>query len=181
MDKNLYDILLNINEWLKFAEAKNAALIALNAAAIFGMVSILTTENLSLNQCLIYYSYSFILFNLLSLSFALFSFWPQVQCSHNSIEKSENLLFFGDIVNCNEKEYLSKLFDSCQIREEQYRPIDLDYAEQIISNSKIATRKYSFFKIALWLTISAFLSPVFSVISLAIFILKKVISFMFHD
>lgn len=176
MDKNLYNILLNINEWLKFAEAKNAALIALNLGSIFGMISILTIEDLSLNQCLIYYSYSFLLFNLLSLSISLFSFWPQLQCSCNSIEKKDSLLFFSDIINYNEKEYLSKLYDSYDKTEGKYGQIELDYAKQIIIISKIANQKYSLFKIALWFTLSAILSPIFGVISLIVYALKKIIS-----
>ena len=40
IEKKLNQIFVNVNEWLKFAEAKNGVLFAFNGAAVIGVLSL---------------------------------------------------------------------------------------------------------------------------------------------
>ena len=45
--QQLYQVFNNVNDWLKFAEAKNAMLIAFNGASIFGIIKLLSLDFVS--------------------------------------------------------------------------------------------------------------------------------------
>jgi hypothetical protein len=63
MADKLKDIFENVNNWLKFAEAKNATLIAGNGLLIFGVLK--TIHEVNINIYLLYYIYfCLILFSL---------------------------------------------------------------------------------------------------------------------
>lgn len=172
MEDNIKDIFSNVNEWLKFAEEKNAALIAFNLASIFGAATIVTQNDTPIKPAISIYLYSFIILSIVSLFFALFSFWPQTRIENvinRKIKKcflfkkpviEGNLIFYGDINNCDSEVYLSKLCESCKKDVRDCSQLELDYVNQIIVNSHIAVRKYFYFKLALLFTLIALLSPI---------------------
>lgn len=167
------DIFSNVNEWLKFAEAKNAALIAFHLGSIFGAATIITqSECGTIPQLILKYLYSFIILSSVGLFFTLFSFWPQTKIEAVLSKKIEdifysrtpmtngNLLFYGYINDCGKDQYLSELCRCYSKNPTNCTKLELDYINQIVTNSRIAVRKYFYFKIALLLTIVAVLSPI---------------------
>lgn len=164
IDVKLKEISENVNNWLKFAEAKNATLIAGNGVIIFGIIKCL--KDLGDYQYFIYYLYFVI--TLLSLSFiiALISFMAKVKLPHYLFKKidnnNNNLLFYGSIQNYNEKLYLEELTESLGINDSSIveNKFCKMYAQQIIINSKITMRKFELFNIGLKITLCAILSPI---------------------
>ena len=59
MEDKLKDIFENVNNWLKFAEAKNATIVAGNGLLIFGICRLL--KDTSINEWILYYIY-FVIF-----------------------------------------------------------------------------------------------------------------------
>mgnify|MGYP000870014583 CR=1 FL=1 len=173
MEEAVKDIFSNVNEWLKFAEAKNAAIIAFHLGSTFGAATIITqSEPNTVPEVMLNYIYWFITLNSIGLFFALFSFWPQMRIEDVLREKiedifcfkrsaiEENLLFYGYINNCGRDLYLSKLCGSCNKEITECSKLELNYVTQIVTNSRIAVRKYFYFKVALLSTTIALLSPI---------------------
>ena len=73
MEDRLRYILSTVNEWLKFAEAKNGALLGVDIAIIFGLLQVISDE---ISKGWIYLAISFIGLSALS---ALLSFIPQLK------------------------------------------------------------------------------------------------------
>ncbi len=167
MEERLQIILSNVNEWLKFAEAKNAVLVAANAATIFGAAQIILGER-ALDVYMYWYLYLFMLFIASGAIFALCSFLPQVRLpwltATGATYEHDNLIFYGDIAKYNPKDYVVALYNADGQAHVQPSTIDLDYAEQIVVNSRITLRKYEFFRYALWLTLSAVITPILAIV-----------------
>lgn len=164
IDIKLKEIFENVNNWLKFAEAKNATLIAGNGVIIFGIIKCL--KDLVDYPYFIYYLCFVIL--LLSLSFiiALISFIASIKLPQYLFEEKDNeknnLLFYGSIKNYNKESYLKELTKSLGINDSSILENEFCkmYAEQIIINSKITMRKLELFNLGLKITLFAILSPI---------------------
>lgn len=161
MVDNLKDIFDNINNWLKFAEAKNGAIIALNSALIFGILKLnssITNQNILLN----YYISIGIFLLFVSIIMALLSFIPRLNYPYIIFDKpteNDNLLYFGDILKYTPLTYYEKLqIKTCG--ESNKKDFEMYYINQIIINSKITFIKFKQFEIAVWFTLSAFLTPI---------------------
>ncbi len=147
----------HINSWLTFAEAKNAALIALNITVI-GVVFEQFSEN-KLPATILIIAFAF------SALTNLISFWPNntsrpPKHTGHRIVDSLNLAFWGDIATVeDEEQYLglvtSQYFPSLTI-EDEGRKLFTDLASEIVINSRIATWKYKLFKFSLCIDIWAF-------------------------
>ena len=162
----LKDIFSNVNEWLKFAEEKNAAIIIFNLSSIFGAAHIITQAKTVIPQLILLYLYWLIVLNTLGLSVALFSFWPKTLSLFDNyydckkLEKLDNTLYYGYIKCCEPKSYITRLCNSLQKEGEENSSFESNYAIQIVINSRVAFRKYRYFKAALILTINAILTPI---------------------
>ncbi len=181
MEERLKNIFANINDWLKFAEAKNAAIIAFNGATLFGILQIIANKKLTDLLIVHYFLWAFIILEILGILIALFSFLPELKIpllgskKRKLDPKKDNLLFFGHIVKFKPEEYLRALYASIGLeKKEGFEKLELHFANQIIVNSKISLRKYHFFRIALWLTIAGILSII---IGSTIYIFKIFSSF----
>ena len=167
MEERLKNILSFVNDWLKFAEAKNGALVVLNGAIIFGVLSVLNDNKIFVNWQ-IFYFWMIIGFNLLSLIVGLLSFWPQTKNSWLNLSgysnKEDNILFFAHISKYNPTEYLKSLYEAEGTKKDKFTKFEIDYSNQIIINSQIASQKYRFFKLALWLTLAGFLTLIGAVL-----------------
>lgn len=150
----LQQIYENVNTWLHFAEAKNAAIIALNIALLAALIS----SDL--------YVVSIVLFSwiavglLLSTLFSLLSFKPNnkriVKVTSKSIDS--NLLHFAYIASLETDEYLKKL-NKCYWNNQcqdcfEFPQIDRDYSNEIIQNSRITIQKQLHFKYALYIDLA---------------------------
>ena len=160
MDEQLKNIFTNINDWLKFAETKAAALLTGNGLLIFGLLRTIKGQEISSIQMLMIYFVMLLL--TLSLLSCLISFIPSLKLPWLVISKrpteNDNLLFFGDAAKYDSKSYLEKLFSSTEKPEKSFSVFENYYAEQIIANSIIALKKFRLFTFAIWLTVIAVLT-----------------------
>jgi hypothetical protein len=177
MADKLKDIFENVNNWLKFAEAKNATLIAGNGLLIFGVLK--TIHEVNINIYLLYYIYFCLILFSLSLVISLISFMPKVKIPtfllNSDIETNDNLLFYGHILKYNEKTLLDKLNEMIKDDEDKTsKEFKTMYAQQIIINSKIARNKFQLFDIAIRFTLSGILSPILYFLFIHFFVEKEV-------
>lgn len=165
MEERLRIIFENVNSWLRFAEAKNGALFAANLALVCGNLRIVCDISKS-HQYL--FSYLWVVTGVLLISavICLTSFVPQLKMPwffKNPTSDLDNLLFFGHLAKYQPYVLLEKLEKTFEIQSKKSQ-IELNYAEQIIVNSKIAVIKYAYFKFAIWLSISAIATPLIAII-----------------
>lgn len=168
--ERLEKIFNNVNSWLTFAEAKNASLLALNGAGVFGLVSFLNSSDYAGGQYFTLYLWMVIVFLVLGMVISLLSFSPFIGAFNGNKKllfrrkENLNLIFYGDLVDYNcAKEFvidIYKQYFEIDINEDQVKKVHLDYAEEILINSRIAVKKYRFFKWALLSDLSAIFSPV---------------------
>lgn len=172
MEETLKDIFLNVNDWLKFLESKNAVLVALNGAAILGVLEFIKDIESS-SYLLTLYLCSFVICVGIGLVISLFSFLPQTKIPYvwrnDIIRDSDNLLFWGDIKKYDAITYLRNLYKNCGQDDNKYSRLELNYANQIIINAKIISRKSSCFKSALWFTLAGVLTPLVGALTYLIF------------
>lgn len=156
-EDKLWKIFANVNDWLKVAETKNAMLIGFNGASIFGLSRVMG----SIDSGLWWYFFMVCLIFIASLITSLVSFVPRlVDLPFSSVSKSKfkNLYFFEYLKDLTMENLLKEHFKE---PEGGVFPDSLkDLAGQIISNSKIASLKYSYFTIAIWLTICGIVTPI---------------------
>lgn len=151
MEDRLRYILSATNEWLKFAEAKNGALLGVNIAIISGLLYVISDV---LSKSCIYIVISFAGLSALS---ALLSFIPQLKAPleiHQKREdKEKSLIFYGHIAKYDPEAYIKALYSETGTEVPSKLTIELDYAHQIITNSRIALKKNCYFNLGLWLTV----------------------------
>ncbi|OUR92806.1 hypothetical protein A9Q81_15935 [Gammaproteobacteria bacterium 42_54_T18] len=161
MIDTLKDTLSKVNEWVKFAEAKNAANIAFCSTAIFSLMRMVSGED-CLNGFLLYYSIGVIVCFSLSLIISLFSFVPKLEAPWlhiGSRDEKDNVLYFGHACKYSAASYLDKLY-SGEPHKSKNHDLEIAYSNQIVVNSKVAFIKFKQFDLALWFTITAILSPI---------------------
>lgn len=150
----LKDIFSNVNEWLKFAEAKHAGLIVLNSGIIFG---ILTVQSSMPSVVLI--------FSILLIGASLYtSFASLFPLTLKSIEDKKdfnqiNVYFSGDLARLGKDDLKMILLKQMKIQHE-FDGMEDDMIQQIIANARVAGRKYYLFKVAMILLMTG-LTPVF--------------------
>jgi hypothetical protein len=149
LEDKLETILKHVNDWLKFAEQKNATLVALNAGAVWG-VSKLLTGSLQPAGALYYLSVVGYILLFASIFVCLTAFFPilsNVWFKPGEKKSTDNAIFFGDIAKYSAAEYLNLLKSKVNI-ESSHPGLELDYANQITNNASIALDKYKRYRIA---------------------------------
>lgn len=150
-----------INDWLQFAEKKNATLLVLNAGAIWG-VSRLVKGDESLELLALSLLWLGLAAIGVSAFFCVFSLLPNLKIG--ALEKAadvcenDNSLFFGDIAKYSPDQYLELLRSCYQLKDVVFLKAHRDYAEQLIVNSRIAKRKYVIFGFTSRLTAFGFVA-----------------------
>lgn len=184
MEEKLQKIFANVNEWLKFAEAKNFGLLTLNAAIVFG-ISQTTFDDDSAASIVCYYL--IIPIACLSSFFSLISLFPiltkiekgtKLKGMLNSlstwIDKEdvfENIHFYGYLRTIDETTFIDKINLNTGSTH-AFNIFEKELITQILYNSRITWLKYQFFKIAGFLSlIGIVLSPVLYVAILLVKIL----------
>lgn len=154
----------NVNNWLKFAEAKNLAFLSLNIALIFGLnqieIGVFSRYSILLNFMLITLFVISLLFNVISLVPFLgkkclkekLINWINIirDCSGiGEEEKRENIHFYRYLSTLKEeqyeKEFLNKINET-----EAFTQYERELTNQILVNSKITMFNYQLFKISSW-------------------------------
>lgn len=150
--------LQSMTNWLTFAEAKNAALVAVNIAIIAFLADIL-------KEYFVWFTIITIVL-ICSSAISIWSFFSDGtrKASRKSKGKDEavkpNLLFWGDIAKSKGAEgYLAQVVDRYfpdHWEEAKTAAICIDLANQIVILSRIAARKFYLFNLALKILILAF-------------------------
>ena len=157
IEEKLLIIFNNVNDWLKFAEAKNAVLIGFIGAALIGVFSSWTSLNPE-HQLLI--KYIFFPIEICALLVSFYSFLPDLKLFERTSKKKSkksrkdgiNLYFFGHLKDLTKEHLLKELYNpSCP---EKFSRFELDLAYQITINSDITWKKYIAFKLSGYLSLT---------------------------
>jgi hypothetical protein len=158
-EDKLFKVFNNVNDWLKFSEAKNAMLIAFNGASIFGIVKLGNIDIINNSSFLKNYLFIVAICLIFSTINCLISFAPRVKIIKGGFYNSgkiANVLFFEYLKGKNNIEIIKEI--TGELDEQKYSTLEKDIAEQIKQNSIIASRKYSHFTVSVWMTISAYIT-----------------------
>jgi hypothetical protein len=168
----LKDILDSVNDWLKFAEAKNAAVVAASGFALWASVRI-TLANETGCYAIIYFAIltAFLLGGFVT---AFLSFLPVLDYrwivpKPNRLANG-NLLYFGHLATLSKKQLLENYIDVTESKTTDVKKIHEMYAEQIIINSRIALAKYAMFEFAIKIMLFGVLTPL---IALPVFYISR--------
>jgi hypothetical protein len=160
--ETLSDSLTRVIDLVKFAEAKNAALLAFSSAMTVAIANLLTRSEPPPSGYGRLLPIAAVLF-IASAVIALVSLLPRINLSRffkagRRNFRSANLLFYGDVAQLDIDEIADKM-------KERYRPakgtaasqnlLD-DLCIQIHVNSGIARRKYRLFAIGAWIALAGF-------------------------
>ena len=111
----------------------------------------------------------FIILYVIALFVSVLSLFPNIKISqklltfgkNKKINKSDNLLFYGDVSKYSFDEYKKVLIDEYKFEDRELK-LDDDLLKQIIINSNIAVFKYKCFKLSLiFLSLAALLLFIF--------------------
>lgn len=155
-------------DWVKFAEAKNAVILAFSGAGITAIVTSLSTTSKLPQSLYIGFLTSIVFLCITSLVCAI-SFLPKTDLEYivwlnkkpskklgkTIIKDTDNLYYFGDLQKYNSMELLeaiNKHYFEGQIQL-PYKNEYLDIANQIVINSQIASMKFQLSGVSAWLLI----------------------------
>jgi len=157
MEERLKYICGLVNDWLKFSEAKNGALVV----AVCAVVVVVADHSPSSADSMWIRLSCFLgcAFLVLSGGVSLASFIPQLTFKWSETEKervaTHNLMYFDHIAAFSAFELLEALYQA-EGQPQQQRKIEADLAGQAVVNANIASRKFSQFKVASWLALIGF-------------------------
>jgi hypothetical protein len=158
LEDRLKYILSSVIDWLKFGEAKNAALVALNGAAILSLIgAIKDIGNPAISYFLVHLTIPGLLIGLgISLNAIRGIMSKSYNPNLNFTDETDHILFYGDIAKYSDTEYLKKLYAFHKEEvPEVYGTLEIEFACQIIINARIASRKFKLFNYGLMVTIVA--------------------------
>jgi len=131
--------LAKVMEMIKYAEAKNLALLTFNLAILVALSGILT---LDFSKAYVWIP---LIFWGLSTLLSIISFVPITNSTKQTLIKGLNLTYFGDIAKLSSEEF-HKLISVDYCSDDKYCSL---ISDQIVINSRIANRKFDFFKLAI--------------------------------
>ncbi|MBO0947271.1 Pycsar system effector family protein [Fibrella forsythiae] len=156
MNDDLKAIFANVNDWLKYAETKNATLVAFNGASIFGLLQAWSVVP----------SHEIIFIDVILLAFSallsIISFVPRLSTvlsnkkygsqEWNNAKNIVNILYFDDLSKLSSAQFV----ELYELRiNGTFHPvgIDLNLIDQIIINSEIAIKKNRWFGLSVRISI----------------------------
>jgi hypothetical protein len=160
-EEQLYRVFDNVKDWHKFAEAKNAMLIAFNGASIYGLTRVFQIQTFTDSEFLTGYLIFIIVCLISSTVLALISFAPKVRLIKGGLfgtGDERNILFFEYLKCKTDIEIVKEITGNAESTSTDFAQIELDLGEQIRQNSIIASRKYAHFTIAVWITVTAYVT-----------------------
>lgn len=156
----LHKLFTNVNDWLKFAEAKNLMLITFNGASIYGTLKVFEAPWLNSIPWLKWVVFISIVLLIFSTILCLMSFVPQLKIMKGgefTNQKIKNIWYYETLKGMDNLRVVQEVYNSI---EKEFTVLELDLAEQIVQNSKIGSRKYAYFSVAVWFTIAAYVTVV---------------------
>ncbi len=158
MNPELVNLLTTVRDWLRFAEAKNAALVAFSGIMLPFVFSLS-----DLGEFGKLYSISAVFFLFLSVLFSLVSFFPHIDPTRHIARfldrerAATNLLFFGDIARIPLDQFSAFALETFSVNPKS--KIDIYAISQIHIISRLTMRKLQFFNIALISLLIGLLTP----------------------
>lgn len=162
-EEQLHKIFTNINEWLKFAEAKNFGLLSLNAAIVFGFTQIDFQKGSQLQAIIPYALIPCLVASFLVSLISLFPILSKIEKGEyikswinsfcNFIDKEikfENIYFYGSLKDIDEAQFEEKYLSKTE-SSQKFSQFERELSSQILYNSRITWLKYQLFKIAAFL------------------------------
>lgn len=157
----------NVQESMRFAEAKNAALITFNGAALYVLI-----EGHSLLPAFIQkFSMFSAIVLIIGITLSIIAFLPsmgsttkppsKVNLETWQSHKKMGIFYFGHIRKYGDEEFLARVYEFYDEKLSDPVPrAELDIARQAITLSRITRHKYVFFSIAGHLTLLALVLPI---------------------
>lgn len=156
-------------EWLKYAEAKNGILVGATVALILGTIEkVGIPESGGLYAKL--YAANYYAFLVLSVLLSFISFIPRLRMPVWRVSEgaqNKNPLYFAVAAKLTKREFLNYI-NSRYGRVSESESLDEDICEQIVNVSFIALRKLEIFNCAIWLIITAIVTPLGAILLLAL-------------
>lgn len=153
----LKDVLVTVNDWLKFAEAKHSVLIGLLGGAFFALL-LARDELVGCSFWLSLWVNVVLICMLIAAVISLYSFVPVldfvVRPGKRKYPVLGNPLYFGDIAYMSTNELMQRFGSDQQTEQHKY------VAEQVIVNSRITLRKYKLFTRAIILVLLGIVPPI---------------------
>jgi len=183
-EEKLQKIFTNVNDWLKFAEAKNFGLLSLNAAIVFGFTQTTFEEGSIIKMAGYYVFFPFTTLSFLPCLLSLFPIVSKIEKKTkdkkdkkikifikkftNWIDKEEpfeNIHFFGYLKDIDESTLETKLQLKTGVID-SFSVFEKELGTQILYNSRITWLKYQLFKIGAFffltgVTLFVFALPIF--------------------
>ncbi|RSL32673.1 hypothetical protein D7Z54_14585 [Salibacterium salarium] len=155
-----------VNNWLKYAETKNSAVLVFTVAIITLIMNSINDNNM--NSYMSINSKILLTFMSLACLVSLKSFLPKLKLDINNkkdISNNDNLHYFNHLSKYTPEQLIDAM--SLQYYEDAFGDLknkyNIDLANQIVINSNIAVRKFKHFKCAAYLVFVGIV--VFSLIS----------------
>jgi hypothetical protein len=146
MEERLSHILTLTNDWLKFAETKNTGLLVFTGALSLG---VLQRVNEHVAPHVRYIAAIGLVLLAGAALCALASFNPYLKPGKLKAPAppadDDNMIFFGHTAKYTPKEYLKRIAALSPPANDENSGIQEHYAHQIITNARIALRKYAWF------------------------------------
>ncbi len=156
VETQLRSTLDRVDGWLKFAEAKNLAIIALSGSATAALIGFLRGSDLGVITATVITAAEISF--LLGLATALLGFMPRTAVLDVLARRpmdpdpdADNLLFYGDLQKYAPQalaETIARRYASNDAYRAREHPLHLDVAAQIVANARITVRKLRAFTIA---------------------------------
>ncbi len=171
VEGRLLTMLEMVNEWLQFAEAKNAGLVALDGLALAAILTILPEVEVpeAMTAGLVVAS----LLLLVSLGISLWSFLPRsdlgnlVSPAGRRPRATDNLYYFGDVCGYRPEQLAAEIarrYDKIRDYDPAQHLSHVDIASQVIANSCITVAKNRSFKVATWIALLALVTAAAGVV-----------------
>ncbi len=171
MDEKIEKLYFSVNDWLKYAEAKNAIIFPIFVAIFLGVLTAIIQVEIQLIYIKIYF-FNILLFSFTGIISTLLSFFPSLKkpfLFKCKVTGTENLLYFADIQKFSADDFSKLFLDKFCDKTDSLNDYFLQYVNQIIINSKITYSKLFYFKIGVFLMLSAFISLPFALLIVLIF------------
>ena len=159
-EERLLKVLDIVTDWLRFAESKNGALIGFDGASIYGITQALDLDFIKRSSLLSGYAVFVIILLVISAVSALLSFVPKlkpVASKSNPGISESNSVYFQHLKSQSEVAIIQSI---CESDEVEFSRFEMDIASQIKHYSDIVSDKYAYFTFAVWITVSAYITPV---------------------
>jgi hypothetical protein len=175
IEQRLIAILAMVNDWLKFAETKNGAVVGLASAGVAVLASLVngqddTVLKVGLALALVLIAGSVLV--------GLGSFFPRTSVARHLTRQAgkpadnDNLYYYGHLAKYEPAalvETIAREYIRVDLTDEIYPRSRLDLAAQIVINSRIAMDKLQLFGIATGLLAAGLLVALLAVLVAAVF------------